>query len=341
MSCVSSPVPSLFEFLNELFQLAAKIINILLQALLDTEHPLIMNDSAFRDACLSAVQERYVILKTLSSGADGETFLAIKESRLEECRGPQEARKYVRVIKVPRQERAAKNLRDEISCLKALEYEGSLRTVQCLDCSRSTYPYAATEWVRGPTLHNFLEDWHDIPAAFVWSILADLLEASLEMRDSGRSSFIHRDLHGGNVMLDFYDLSDDWIPSVKIIDFSRAVSEHADELDYYASRYSDLRAIGALLGHLGRSCSDPGECNLTDRKFWKILDVLTEADFFCRKVTTVHKLLHYAQKRKRRALRNSSYRGWTHFTDKYKQSRLLGNRDIQQAFNELRRDRRR
>lgn len=341
MSCACSPIPSLSQLLHELFQLILSILNSWLDAGIDSEQPLIMSDRSFMDTCLERAKEKYVILKTLSSGADGETFLAVRESWLERCRRPKDVRKRVRVIKVPRKEMAAENLQDEISCLEALDSDSSPRTVRlhATGGPRSNHPYAALEWVRGPTLYNFLQHWEDIPPAFVWSILAGLLEASLEIRDTGRMSFIHTDLHPRNVMLDFYDEDQDWIPSVKIIDFSRAINEHDEE--YYLARYSDLRAIGTLLGMLGRSCHEPGECDENDRKFRKMHSMLTDADFECRDVHTIYTMLEYAKTRKRRALEKSSCHDWEHFSDKYRSSRLLKGRDIRDAVREWRRDRRR
>lgn len=222
--------------------------------------------------CLHAAQEEYLVIKKLSQGVDGKTYLIVAKAALKDgLRDPTAIRDEVRVLKVLQTSNVLTDFDRETSICKRLGELDPFPFVEHIRAGRR--PYIALQWIQGPTIYDYHgKDNNRFPVAYMWSILADLLEAALLLRHDRRHPYIHSDLHQNSIMLDFGNTSSDRIPQAKVIDFSRAIGSRDSQL--FQRHYDDdLKQIGKAFDSMYRSCSNRDKLD-DDRAFRRIRDDL-------------------------------------------------------------------
>lgn len=79
-------------------------------------------------------------------------------------------------VKVPANPAAASGLRHEIRVYKDLQRTRASHALRLLGLSTGMRPYLAVEAINGLTQHHFFCAVEEMPTAFVWRVLADLLQ---------------------------------------------------------------------------------------------------------------------------------------------------------------------
>lgn len=295
-----------------------------------------MGDYEFRRQCMKAVTDKYMVVKKLSEGVDGMTYLAISKKWFERgYRHSDDLRSKVRVVKIPILRRDANNFRREIDIYTMLD---SARCTPAVAVKNDgAHPYLSIDWERGPTLSRFLDAHKIIPSAFIWTWLADLLSATLEMREG--YGVIHDDLHLGNVLVDFQNQHSEGIPKLKVIDFSRAVTRRSSR---YAEKYwQDLRSkenncgVYNLLRYMVENNGDSGGAfGGHAETYQRMRSRLREPSRYNLGSAKINEMIQDCRRQAARAPRWKG--GFYRFGDRYTASKLISKADCEVALDKWR-----